>query len=118
MFESRHIDKNFYKNKKISDMFEENEVKIEDQETEDLFELYEIVKVCSSDAMLLCYAEEDEKHDALVLEPVGTDDACVFIVERAADTEMWHDVEDEVMRNEILQNYTKNNRPDCMEVVE
>ena len=34
VFESRYIDKNFYKNRKISDMFEETEVKIEYQETE------------------------------------------------------------------------------------
>lgn len=53
VFESRYIDKNFYKNRKISNMFEETEVKIEDQETEDLFELYEVVRVCAGDAMLL-----------------------------------------------------------------
>ena len=99
-------------------MFEEIEVKIENQETEDLFELFEVVTVCSGDATLLCYAEEDEKYNALVLEPLETDDACVFIVERVADTEMWHGVEDEAIRNEILRNYTKNNRPDCMEVIE
>lgn len=118
VFESRYIDKNFYKNRKISDMFEEIEVKIEDQETEDHFELFEFVTVCSGDATLLCSAEEDEKYNALVLEPLETDDACVLIVERVADTEMWHDVEDEAIRNEILRNYTKNNRPDCMEVIE
>lgn len=118
VFESRYIDKNFYKNRKISDMFEETEVKIESQETEDLFEPFEFVTVCSGDATLLCSAEEDEKHNALVLEPLETDDACVLIVERVADTEMWHDVEDEAIRNEILRNYTKNNRPDCMEVIE
>lgn len=118
VFESRYIDKNFYKNRKISDMFEETEVKIEYQETEDLFEPFEVVTVYSGDATLLCSAEEDEKHNALVLEPLETDDACVLIVERVADTEMWNDVEDEVIRNEILRNYTKNNRPDCMEVIE
>lgn len=118
VFESRYIDKNFYKNRKISDMFEEIEVKIENQETEDLFELFEVVTVCSGDATLLCSAEEDEKYNALVLESLETDDACVLIVERVADTEMWHDVEDEAIRNEILRNYTKNNRPDCMEVIE
>lgn len=118
VFESRYIDKNFYKNRKISDMSEETEVKIESQETEDLFEPFEFVTVCSGDATLLCSAEEDEKHNALVLEPLETDDACVLIVERVADTEMWHDVEDEAIRNEILRNYTKNNRPDCMEVIE
>ena len=57
VFESRYIDKNFYKNRKISDMFEEIEVKIENQETEDLFELFEVVTVCSGDATLLCSAE-------------------------------------------------------------
>ena len=118
VFESRYIDKNFYKNRKISNMFEETEVKIGYQETEDLFEPFEFVTVCSGDATLLCSAEEDEKRNALVLEPLETDDACVFIVERVADTEIWHDVEDEAIRNEIFRNYTKNNRPDCMEVIE
>lgn len=118
VFEARHIDKNFYKNRKIFDMFEKTEVKIEDQGIEDFFELYEVVKVCSGDVALLCSAEEDEQHNALVLEPLETDDACVFIVERVADAEMWHDVEDEAIRSAILRNYTKNNRPDCMEVIE
>lgn len=31
---------------------------------------------------------------------------------------LWHDVEDDTVRSEILQKYMENNRPDCMEVVE
>lgn len=118
VFESRKIDKNFYVDRKLSDMFEGDEVKVEYQEEENFFELYEVVQIRSGETTLLCCSEEDEKYNAMVLKPLATDEAYVFIVERVANTERWHDVEDNFVRKEILQNYIKNNRPDCMEVIE
>lgn len=56
--------------------------------------------------------------NVMVLRPIDLDETCVLIVEKSADTDLWHDVEDDTVRSEILQKYMENNRPDCMEVVE
>lgn len=118
VFESRHIDKNFHTSLRISDVCEGTEVKVECYDEEELLDVITLAKVSSGNTEMLCVAEEDEKYDALVLDLMESDEDCVLILERVADGEMWHDVEDESIRNEILQNYMKNSRPNCMEVIE
>lgn len=74
--------------------------------------------VCAEEATVICFAEEYKEHNVMVLRPIDLDETCVLIVEKSADTDLWHDVEDDTVRSEILQKYMENNRPDCMEVVE
>mgnify|MGYP005790369159 CR=1 FL=1 len=117
VIESKSIDDSFYDNKKISDMFEAAEIKIMDQ-NEDLLDLFKVVMACAGETTVVCFAEEYEEHNAMVLEPIDSGENYVFIVEKSADTHLWHDIEDDSVRNEILQKYMESNRPDCMEVVE
>lgn len=118
VIESRCIDKSFYTDKKVSDMFEVAEIKIMDQDDHELSDILKVVLACAGEATVICFAEEYEEHNAMVLEPIELDETCVFIVEKSADTDLWHDVEDDAVRSEILQKYMESNRPDCMEVVE
>lgn len=122
VIESKSIDESFYADKKISDMFEGAEIKIVDQDEDedegDFLKLCKVVIARVGEASVLCFVEEYEEHNALVLEPIDLDETCVFIVEKSADTDLWHDVEDEAVRSEILQRYMESNRPDCMEVIE
>lgn len=120
VIESRRIDKSFYADKKVCDMFEVAEIKIMDQDEDDveLSDLFKVVLACAGDDTVICFAEEYEEHNAMVLEPIDLDETCVFIVEKSADTDLWHDVEDNAVRSEILQKHMESNRPDCMEVVE
>lgn len=67
---------------------------------------------------VICLAEEYEEHNVMVLRPIHLDETCVLIVEKSADTDLWHDVENDAVRSEILQKYMENNRPDCMEAIE
>lgn len=79
-----------------------------------VLQLYLIVFIIT----VICFAEEYKEHNVMVLRPIDLDETCVLIVEKSADTDLWHDVEDDTVRSEILQKYMENNRPDCMEVVE
>ena len=122
VIESKSIDESFYADKKISDMFEVAEIKIVDQDEDedegDFLKLCKVVLARVGEASVLCFVEEYEEHNALVLESIDLDETCVIIVEKSADTDLWHDVEDDAVRSEILQRYMESNRPDCMEVIE
>ena len=118
VIEAKSIDKSFYKVRKVVDVFEKAEIKVEKQEPEDEFELYEVVQIRSGDSILICYAERYKEYKALVLEPANGDENWVLIVERDDETERWHDIENGSIRDEVLLKYIRNNRPDCMEVME
>lgn len=118
VIEAKSIDKSLHKVRKVADVFENAEIEVEDQESEDDFGLFDVVQLHSGDSTLICYAERYEEYNALVLEPAGGDENWVLIVERDAETERWHDIEDSSIKNEVLLKYIKNNRLDCMEVIE
>lgn len=80
--------------------------------------VFKIVLTCAEEATVICLAEEYEEHNVMVLRPIHLDETCVLIVEKSADTDLWHDVENDAVRSEILQKYMENNRPDCMEAIE
>lgn len=116
--ESKNIDKAFYKDRRISELFEGEDLLFEREEVEGRLDLFEIVQVCSGDTTLNCFVEEYEQYNALVLEPMESDEECVLIVAKGDDSEVWHDVEDDSVRKEILREYMKNNGPSYMEVIE
>lgn len=115
VIESKCIDESFYADKRVSDIFEGAEIKLMDWDEDNVFK---IVLTCAEEATVICFAEEYKEHNVMVLRPIDLDETCVLIVEKSADTDLWHDVEDDTVRSEILQKYMENNRPDCMEVVE
>ena len=115
VIESKCIDESFYADKRVSDIFEVAEIKLMDWDEDNVFK---IVLTCAEEATVICFAEEYKEHNVMVLRPIDLDETCVLIVEKSADTDLWHDVEDDTVRSEILQKYMENNRPDCMEVVE
>lgn len=118
--ESKSIDESFYADKRVSDLFEGTEVKImdKDEDDENLFDPLKVVGACAGETTVVCFAEEYDEHNAMVLEPINSDETSVLIVRKSADTDIWHDIEDDAVRSEILQKYMKSNRPDCMEVIE
>lgn len=120
VIESKSIDESFYADKRVSDLFEGTEVKImdKDEDDENLFELFKVVQACVGETAVICFAEEYDEHNAMVLEPIDSDENCVLIVQKSADTDIWQDIEDDTVRSEILQKYMESNRPDCMEVIE
>lgn len=77
-----------------------------------------MVTLTSGDYSQRCFAEKFEEGKILVLEPVNSDENWVFIVERDKESGKWHDAEDAEVRAELLLTYSRNNKPDCMEVVE
>lgn len=113
VIESKCIDESFYADKRVSDIFEVAEIKLMDWDEDNVFK---IVLTCAEEATVICFAEEYKEHNVMVLRPIDLDETCVLIVEKSADTDLWHDVEDDTVRSEILQKYMENNRPDCMEV--
>ena len=115
VIESKCIDESFYADKRVSDIFEVAEIKLMDWDEDNVFK---IVLTCAEEATVICFSEEYKEHNVMVLRPIDLDETCVLIVEKSADTDLWHDVEDDTVRSEILQKYMENNRPDCMEVVE
>lgn len=120
VIESKSIDESFYVVKKVSDMFDGAEVKIMDKDDEEgeLLKLCKVVSACVEESSVVCFVEDYEEHNAMVLEPINSDETCVLIVEKSADTDLWHDVEDDAVISEILHKYMESNRPDCMEVIE
>lgn len=116
--EAKTIDKSFYRERKVLDVFEETEFRVEEYGVEDDLELYKVVQISSGDRTLKCYAETYEEYNALVLEPIDCDEGWVLIVEKNEETGRWHDVEDVSIRAELLLTYIRNNKPDCMEVIE
>lgn len=118
--ESKSIDESFYADKRVSDLFEGTEVKImdKDEDDENLFDPLKVVGACAGETTVVCFAEEYDEHNAMVLEPINSDETSVLIVQKSVDTDIWHDIEDDAVRSEILQKYMKSNRPDCMEVIE
>lgn len=116
--EAELIDMSFYKVRKAADVFENIEIEVGEQELEDDCALWDVVAVHSGDKSLLCYAESDEEHNAMVLQPVEGSDNWVMIVEKNAQTDRWYDIEDGSIKDEVFDKYVKNNRPDCMEVIE
>ena len=119
-YEAKKIDKSFYKDRLMADVVGENEVQIEEEEDDDevAFEVLEMVTLTSGDYSQRCFAEKFEEGKILVLEPVNSDENWVFIVERDKESGKWHDAEDAEVRAELLLTYSRNNKPDCMEVVE
>ena len=119
-YEAKKIDKSFYKDRLMGDVVGENEVQIEEEEDDDevAFEILEMVTLTSGDYSQRCFAEKFEEGKILVLELVNSDENWVFIVERDKESGKWHDVEDAEVRAELLLTYSRNNKPDCMEVVE
>ena len=104
----------------MTEVVGDNEVQIEEEDDEDeiVFELLEIVRLTSGDYSQICFAERFEDGKILVLEPADIDENWIFIVEKDEETNGWHDVEDRNIREKLLCTYSRNNRPDCMEVVE
>ena len=89
-----------------------------DEDDENLFDPLKVVGACAGETTVVCFAEEYDEHNAMVLEPINSDETSVLIVQKSVDTDIWHDIEDDAVRSEILQKYMKSNRPDCMEVIE
>ena len=120
-YEAKKIDKSFYKGRMLTDVTGENEVQVEEEDDDDeefLFEMLEIVNVMSGEYSQRCFAEKFVEGKILVLEPVNSDENWVFIAEKNEENGKWHDVEDAEVRDELLLAYSRNNMPDCMEVVE
>lgn len=118
VIEGRQIDASIYKDCRVRDLFEYDDVEISEIEYDEDWGLLDLVQVRSGETVYECVAKEATKFNALVLKSIDKRDNWLLILKKDDETGKWSDVDDDESRKSVRYEFMVNNCPYCMEVIE